>query len=156
MNDLTPIEMDELMRLREAEIGPAGSRRFGRTGWLLLAALGVALAWYLLRGGPAPAAASGLPVVTVAAPLQREITCCTEPLRSCGRGCSASSRVMRWLRASDAAGDGSCAGGHAHRLTRISARPPRLRSGLGGRPEQASLMAGVIDITLIQNLVPQR
>jgi multidrug efflux system membrane fusion protein len=75
MNDLTPIEMDELARLEEAENPLVRSRRLGRAGWLLLlAAVVAALSWYLLRGGPAPAAAPPMPVVTVATPLQREIT----------------------------------------------------------------------------------
>jgi RND family efflux transporter MFP subunit len=73
MNDLTPIEMDEFKLLQDAE-NPRPRRRFGRTGWILLAAAALALAWFLLRGGSAPAAAPALPVVTVATPLSREIT----------------------------------------------------------------------------------
>ncbi len=66
MNDLTPIEMDEFKLLQDADepaarrcasAGPAGS-----CSWLAA----VALAWLLLRGGSAPAAAPALPVVTVA------------------------------------------------------------------------------------------
>jgi RND family efflux transporter MFP subunit len=72
MNDLTPIEMDELRQLEEAERPPR--RRLGRTGWIVVLAVAVALAWYMLRGGSAPAAAPSPPVVTVATPLQREIT----------------------------------------------------------------------------------
>lgn len=72
MNDLSPIEIDELRRLEESERTPR--RRLGRVGWVLVLAVGVALAWYLLRTGSAPAAEPALPVVTVAAPLQREIT----------------------------------------------------------------------------------
>lgn len=74
MNDLTPIEIDELKRLEDAENPPRARRRIGRTGWIVLVVVGVALAWYLLRGGAAPAATPALPVVTVATPLQREIT----------------------------------------------------------------------------------
>lgn len=73
MNDLTPIEMDELKRLDEIE-DPRSRRRPGRGGWIVLVVAAVALAWLLLRGGSAPAAAPALPVVTVATPLQREIT----------------------------------------------------------------------------------
>jgi multidrug efflux system membrane fusion protein len=72
MNDLTPIEMDELRRLDEIENPPR--RRLGRVGWIVLIAVAIGLAWFLLRGGSAPAAAPPAPVVIVAAPLQREIT----------------------------------------------------------------------------------
>lgn len=73
MNDLTPIEMDELKRLDEAE-APGQGRRLGRAGWIALLVGVIGLAWYLLRAGSAPAAAPPVPVVTVATPLQREIT----------------------------------------------------------------------------------
>ncbi|MBO9519216.1 MAG: efflux RND transporter periplasmic adaptor subunit [Porphyrobacter sp.] len=73
MNDLTPIEMDELRALEDAE-RPDRRRRVGRTGWIVLIVAAVALAWYLLRATSVPAAAPPLPVVTVATPLQREIT----------------------------------------------------------------------------------
>jgi multidrug efflux system membrane fusion protein len=72
MNDLTPIEMDELTRLEESQSQPRRSP--GRTGWVVLLVVAVSLAWYLLRGSTAPAAAPPMPVVTVAAPLQREVT----------------------------------------------------------------------------------
>jgi multidrug efflux system membrane fusion protein len=72
MTDMTPIEMDQLKRLEHAE-SPRPRRRFGRAGWIVVVAA-VALAWLLLRGGSAPAAAPALPVVTVATPLVREIT----------------------------------------------------------------------------------
>lgn len=72
MNDLTPIAMDELRLLEQIET-PA-PRRWMRIGWLIVIAAGVALAWSLLRAGDAPAAAPPAPVVTVATPLQREIT----------------------------------------------------------------------------------
>jgi len=71
MNDLTPIEMDQLHELDERDSRP---RRIGRAGWIVLIVAAVALAWVLLRGGAAPAAAPPVPVVTVATPLQREIT----------------------------------------------------------------------------------
>ncbi|MBT2134706.1 efflux RND transporter periplasmic adaptor subunit [Croceibacterium sp. LX-88] len=73
MNDLTPIEMDELRELQEAE-APKRRGRLGRTGWIVLIAAVVGLAWYLLRATSVPAAAPPPPVVTVATPLQREIT----------------------------------------------------------------------------------
>lgn len=74
MNDLTPIEMDEFKQLQDADNPPRGGVRLGRAGWIVLVLGAVALAWLLLRGGSAPAAAPPLPVVTVATPLQREIT----------------------------------------------------------------------------------
>jgi RND family efflux transporter MFP subunit len=70
MNQYAPIEMDTIEEEeREARRG-RGSRR-----WALLAliAAAIVLAWFLLRGGDAPAAAMPVPVVTVAQPLQREI-----------------------------------------------------------------------------------
>lgn len=74
MNDLTPIEMDELTRLEEADNPRLARRRLRPAGWLVLATVVAALSWYLVRGGAAPAAAPPVPVVTVATPLQREIT----------------------------------------------------------------------------------
>jgi multidrug efflux system membrane fusion protein len=74
MNDLTPIEMDELTRLEESESEGKPRRSLGRIGWIVLLVIALGLAWYLLRGSTAPAAAPPVPVVTVAAPLQREIT----------------------------------------------------------------------------------
>jgi membrane fusion protein, multidrug efflux system len=74
MNDLTPIEMDELKRLEESESESKPHRSVGRVGWVVLLVVAVGLAWYLLRGSTAPAAAPPMPVVTVAAPLQREVT----------------------------------------------------------------------------------
>jgi RND family efflux transporter MFP subunit len=73
MNDYAPIEIDELQRLEEAE-NPRAPRRRRRIGWIVLLVAAVALAWYVLRGGSAPAAAPPIPVVTVATPLQREVT----------------------------------------------------------------------------------
>src|SRR5690554_6354731 len=71
MNDLTPIEMDELRRLEE-HAAPV-RRRPGKIGWLLTLAVSIALAWYIFAGESAPAATPP-PVVTVATPLQREIS----------------------------------------------------------------------------------
>jgi RND family efflux transporter MFP subunit len=76
MNDyapIEPIEIDELQRLEEAE-NPRGPRRRRRVWWIVLLVAAVVLAWYVFRGGSAPAAAPPIPVVTVATPLQREVT----------------------------------------------------------------------------------
>jgi len=71
MNDLTPIEIDELDRLRTGE---RPQRNWRRAGLIVLIVVAAALAWYLLRSGAAPAAVPQPPVVTVANPLQREVT----------------------------------------------------------------------------------
>jgi len=73
MNDYAPIEIDELQRLQKAE-SPGAPRRGRRIGWIVLVVAAVALAWYVFRGGDAPAATPPAPVVTVAAPLQRQVT----------------------------------------------------------------------------------
>lgn len=73
MNDYAPIEIDELQRLQEAE-NPHVSWPARRAGWTVLLLAAVALAWYVFRGGDAPAAAPPMPVVTVATPLQRQVT----------------------------------------------------------------------------------
>lgn len=73
MNDLTPIEMVDLEPLDGPEPGPR-RRRLGRAGWIVLILVAIGLTGYMLRGGTAPAAAPSAPVVTVATPLQREIT----------------------------------------------------------------------------------
>lgn len=72
MNDLRPIEMADLEPLEGTEQAPRC--RLGRAGWIVLIVVAIGLAWYLLRAGSAPAAAPPAPVVTVAAPLQRQIT----------------------------------------------------------------------------------
>ena len=74
MNDLTPIAIEDLNLLEDDR--PAGTRRrdFGAVFWMLALAGAVALAWLLLRGQAAPAAPPPPPVVTVATPLQREVT----------------------------------------------------------------------------------
>jgi multidrug efflux pump subunit AcrA (membrane-fusion protein) len=76
MNDyvpIEPIEIDELQRLQEAE-NPRTPRRGRRIGLMVLLVAAVALACYVFRGGSAPAAAPPIPVVTVATPLQRQVT----------------------------------------------------------------------------------
>lgn len=71
MNDLSPIEIDQLDVFSEPEVRPGRLRRWG---WLALIAGAVALTWVLLRGGESAAVTTPPPVVTVATPLQREIT----------------------------------------------------------------------------------
>lgn len=69
MNQYAPIELDPI-----EEPGGAGNRRSRRRiGWVVLVAAAILLAWYLLRGGEQAVPAMPTPVVTVAAPLQREI-----------------------------------------------------------------------------------
>jgi len=70
MNDMTPI--DQHQHLHASAVPP--QRRYGRMAMFvaILAVLG--LTWFLLRSTSAPAVVPPLPVVTVAAPLQREIT----------------------------------------------------------------------------------
>lgn len=70
MNQYTPIEMQQAED-REEPLGRDRSPR--RFVWLALIVGAIALAWFLLRGGAAPAPQMPVPVVTVAAPLQREI-----------------------------------------------------------------------------------
>lgn len=72
MNDLTPIEMNDL-EWPQQDRAPR-RRRHRLLGWAALLAGALALTWYLLGGSSAPAAAPPPPVVTVATPLQREIT----------------------------------------------------------------------------------
>jgi RND family efflux transporter MFP subunit len=74
MNDLTPMEMDELQRIQRAETPPAGRWHRSRAVWSVLIVAALVLAWFLLRGDSAPAAVPPPPVVTVSTPLQREIT----------------------------------------------------------------------------------
>lgn len=74
MNDLTPIEMNEFKELQDHE--PALRLKMRRIIWaaVLIAAI-MLTAYFMVRGGKAPAAAVlQPPVVTVATPLQREIT----------------------------------------------------------------------------------
>jgi RND family efflux transporter MFP subunit len=73
MNDLTPIEISDLEQI-SATPEQVRRQRLRRIGWFALLAGAVALCWFLLRGTEAPAAAPQVPVVTVALPLQREIT----------------------------------------------------------------------------------
>ncbi|MFC4257106.1 efflux RND transporter periplasmic adaptor subunit [Croceibacterium xixiisoli] len=49
-------------------------RGIPRLVWVVVLIAAVALAWFLLRGGNAPPPQMGMPMVTVATPLQREIT----------------------------------------------------------------------------------
>ena len=69
MNDLSQIETTAIEEDEETR-----GRNWRRIAWIALVVAAIALAWFLLRGGQAPAAQMPLPVVTVSAPLQREIT----------------------------------------------------------------------------------
>lgn len=69
MNQYAPIEVDAI----EDSEAPRRRGRWRRWALLALLAAAVALAWFLLRADEAPAAPMPVPVVTVAAPLQREI-----------------------------------------------------------------------------------
>lgn len=73
MNDLTPIEMTQLEDAEDADLGSRSQSR-RRLMWIVPLVVAVALAWYLLRGDSAPAAVPPPPVVTVATPLQQEVT----------------------------------------------------------------------------------
>ena len=65
------MEPQEIGRADEGETKPPRSRRW----WALVAiAIAVLAGWWLLHSQQAPAAAPPMPVVTVATPLQREIT----------------------------------------------------------------------------------
>lgn len=70
MNQYAPIELEPI---EEQERPRVGRSRRRVVVWLALVAGAIVLAWFLLRGGDAPAAQMPVPVVTVAAPLQREI-----------------------------------------------------------------------------------
>lgn len=73
MNELTPIALTQRDETEAAgHSGKSPWRR--RLAWLGPLLIAVVLAWYLLRGDSAPAAVAPPPVVTVAAPLQHEIT----------------------------------------------------------------------------------
>lgn len=73
MNDLTPIEMNTFEEADDADLTQRPRRR-RRVIWIVLLIAAIALTWYLLRGSSAPAATPPPPVVTVATPLQREVT----------------------------------------------------------------------------------
>ncbi len=75
MNDQAPIDLDGARAEPDgyrAEHPPGRSRR--RWAWVALIAGAVALAWFLLRGTEAPAPPPPAPIVTIASPLQREVT----------------------------------------------------------------------------------
>lgn len=71
MNDLTPIDFSDAEIVDSDRPRRPRWRRLGLIGMALAALLG---AWFALRSGEAPAAQTSLPVVTVATPLQREVT----------------------------------------------------------------------------------
>lgn len=70
MNQYTPIEMRPAEE-QEEPLARTRSRR--RIVWLALVAGAIVLAWILLRGSAAAPPPMPVPVVTVAAPLQREV-----------------------------------------------------------------------------------
>lgn len=75
MNDLTPIDVDQLNLLEDKHRPEtARERHMAPALWVVALVVAVALAWFLLRGQSAPAAAPPPPVVLVATPLQREVT----------------------------------------------------------------------------------
>lgn len=75
MNDQTPFELDAARAEQDAyraEHSAGRARR--RWAWVALIAGAIVLAWALLRGAEAPAAPPPAPIVTIATPLQREVT----------------------------------------------------------------------------------
>jgi RND family efflux transporter MFP subunit len=73
MTDMTPIPISDL----PADIAPRPAPRQSRArilGWIATILTVLVLGWWLLGGREAPAAAPLEPVVTVAAPLQRQVT----------------------------------------------------------------------------------
>jgi len=71
MNHITPFDLDQIAM--DEEGNPAPARRWPRYAAIALVAGAVALSWVLFRAGDAPAADVALPVVSVSAPLQREV-----------------------------------------------------------------------------------
>lgn len=71
MNELTSIDLHDGKAARFRDLPQVGRKR----GLVLLALIAaIALGWYLLGGGAQQAPAAAVPTVTVATPLQREIT----------------------------------------------------------------------------------
>ncbi|AKM07610.1 efflux RND transporter periplasmic adaptor subunit [Pelagerythrobacter marensis] len=73
MNEFTPIELTQLDP-SEQDDASKRSRWRRRLTWFGPILIAGVLAWFLLRGDSAPAAVAPPPVVTVAAPLQQEVT----------------------------------------------------------------------------------
>jgi len=73
MTELRPSEFDTLQG-HEIEVVEHRRSPWRKLGWIALIAGAIALAWYLLGRSPVPAAAPPPPVVTIATPLEREIT----------------------------------------------------------------------------------
>jgi len=73
MTELRPSEFN-LLEGHEVEVVERRRPAWRKLGWIALIAGAIALAWYLLGRGQEPAVAPPPPVVTVAAPLEREIT----------------------------------------------------------------------------------
>ena len=78
MNDQTSLELQAARAEEEAWRAEQATDRSFRTrrrwAWIALIAGVIALAWFLLRGTEAPAAPPPAPTVTIATPLQREVT----------------------------------------------------------------------------------
>ena len=70
MTEMTEIKVPQDQALDE----PPPQRSINRLAMFALIAAAVLLAWFMLRGEEAPAAPVGPPLVTVALPLQREVT----------------------------------------------------------------------------------
>ena len=74
MTDMTPIPISELRQDAAPRPGPALARHSRRIGWIIAILAVIAAGWWLLAGREAPAAAPLEPVVTIAAPLQQQVT----------------------------------------------------------------------------------
>ena len=73
MNDMTPVEQHQPTR-SPLVAAISQKRSYGRMTLLVAIVAVIGAAWFLLRASSAPAVVPPLPVVTVAVPLQREIT----------------------------------------------------------------------------------
>ena len=71
MNEIISIDLIGDYADQRELLSPRPRRRLR---WIVLILLVLAGAWYFLRGHDAPAAAAPMPVVSVAAPLQRQVT----------------------------------------------------------------------------------
>ncbi|MEO6152366.1 MAG: efflux RND transporter periplasmic adaptor subunit [Croceibacterium sp.] len=74
MNDYSAISVGQQLAQLDDRPPPAKRATSRRLLWASLVAVAVAVAWLVLRGEPAPAAAPPVPLVIVATPLQRQIT----------------------------------------------------------------------------------
>ncbi|WP_347302234.1 efflux RND transporter periplasmic adaptor subunit [Croceibacterium sp. TMG7-5b_MA50] len=74
MSDMTPIPISDLPRDTVGTVPGASRPRLRLAGWIAAILAVLVLAWWLLGGREAPAVAPLEPVVTVATPLQRQVT----------------------------------------------------------------------------------